>query len=216
MTLDHLARELTELQRLARSIPKLPDIGSVVNALSPKIRRQLRHLTDLSTDFPRDPLEAVRRQNDAMAAAVSHTANSVQAFFKDSEREATELEPFVVKLGKAGWTIPLEWVPRAYQRFVDNIPDDQFDKAFVAYYSADGRKEAKAMFARLLAAPGLARWRRPLGQAIWAFERRKYHITGTALLPILEGAVARAAKQTSTRTRSTRRMRTRRLATPAS
>jgi hypothetical protein len=136
-----------------------------------------------------------------MAAAVSHTANSVQAFFRNSEREATELEPFVVKLGQAGWTIPLEWVPSAYQRFVDNIPVDQFDKAFVAYYSADSEKEAKGLFAHLLAAPGLAGWRTPLRQAIWAFTHRKYHITGTALLPILEGAVARAAKQTSVRTK---------------
>lgn len=117
----------------------------------------------------------------------------ITQFWAAWQRTHAVLEQDAEWLGSAGWTIPL-WREPDILRELRQVPLDHLDTLFVQHYTAHRGANLQRVCDELLTSHGLAHWHTLLSEAVVSYRARRYAIVVTALLAILEGAIAMATQ----------------------
>jgi hypothetical protein len=112
--------------------------------------------------------------------------------WRESERQLSLLAPKAQELGRRGWTLPVRWGVMDFVHVVDEVPEEDLDDAWVAFYSIESGKEFEELARALTDADVLEPWRRLIDGAIYTYRGGWYEAAVPTLFACFDGAFAAA------------------------
>jgi hypothetical protein len=112
--------------------------------------------------------------------------------WRESERELSRLAPKAEELGRRGWTLPVRWGLTEFVHVVDEVPLEELDEAWVAYYGSDEGREFDELIQALAGQAVLDPWRRMMDGAIYTYRGGYHEAALPALFACFDGVFAAA------------------------
>ena len=100
------------------------------------------------------------------------------------------MEPYIVALADAGWTVPHHLSIDGPQQVLQNGGPDAADAFFISHYERGFGKAFRDLRKSLLQSEHFSPWQPLLVECFAAYRRRRYRLVVPSLLLIVEGGVA--------------------------
>ena len=101
-----------------------------------------------------------------------------------------KLETEINVLSESGWTMPMEFTPRAVIELIDIKDKEKIDEFFKEYYCEENGIRFNALARSIVNDEKLIKWKSLIDECIIAYNNGLYKITIPSLLSILEGLLS--------------------------